>query len=65
MTGFNYYYRNRVSVGDVDPEALWQAQVPEGRLRLVDEDQFVEAEFDEDVFYEVPTPEFGRQFPRI
>jgi hypothetical protein len=27
--------------------------------------KFVEADFDEEIFYEVPTPEFGKNFPKF
>ena len=55
------YFRNRIPVNDIDEEALWQFQKGSGLVAdymvLVDNDQFVTAEPDPEVFYEIEKPE--------
>ena len=49
------FYRNKVELQGIDPEALWLEV--DGMLVLVDEDQYVKEKHSEDDFYPVPEPE--------
>jgi len=55
------FYRNKIPTQGIDEEALWQFQKGSGLVAdymvLVDNDQFVNAEPDPEVFYEVEKPE--------
>ncbi len=45
------YYRNSVTVAKIDPQALWE-RISDTMI-LVDDDEYVTAEYDEDEFTEV------------
>jgi len=48
------YYRNRVEVSGCDPESLWYRS---GEfVVLVDDDQFIQVEFDPTIFLRIIVP---------
>lgn len=48
------YYRNQFSIGDIDPESLWYRSGD--KVILVDQDQFIEVDFDPENFHLVKIP---------
>ncbi len=54
------FYRNKIPTQGIDEEALWQYRKGSGSIAdymvLVDNDQFVTAEPDPEIFYEVEKP---------
>lgn len=50
------YFRNWTETHDIEQDALWEL-TPEGNFRLVDDDQFIEADKSEaENFYPVDDP---------
>ena len=51
------YYRNKVHIFDIEPGSLWELK--NDRFVLVDDDQYIYADYPEydDYFYQVPKPD--------